>query len=292
VAVQLLAVIQMAKHSDQQLDGRAARFRRLDEARAVAVRETLRQLVIAARPVSYCTTLVRQFVGNNKALVIVSMAATVVTVATRSRSRVMGKFEAARDEFLARRRITEARRRLAGPLLSAAVDADRHLRMMLAYGDDSNYIRSHFKDKPEVVVMSAIYELSRFIHYRWLLHIKMKDENVEYTDSWYQCNLGRNPAFVYDSTALARPRRAQPPTSPAGTAPATGSLLWSACSWGCHWLRDRRTSSGLTALAVLCPIRCLLDCANAWVYSHTPVGLCRLSKLPGHCMVSTRRCMH
>eukprot|EP00873_Tetraselmis_striata_P045023 jgi/Tetstr1/465287/TSEL_009988.t1 len=91
---------------------------------------------------------------------------------------------AARDEFLARRRITEARRRLAGPLLSAAVDADRHLRMMLAYGDDSNYIRSHFKDKPEVVVMSAIYELSRFIHYRWLLHIKMKDENVEYTDSW------------------------------------------------------------------------------------------------------------
>jgi hypothetical protein len=33
--------------------------------------------------------------------------------------------------------------------------------MMLAYGE-ANYFRSDFDEKPEVVIMSCMYELSRF----------------------------------------------------------------------------------------------------------------------------------
>lgn len=49
-------------------------------------------------------------------------------------------------------------------VLQAAVDAERHLKMMLSY-EKSNFVRSNFKEKPEVVLMSALYELSRFVSY-------------------------------------------------------------------------------------------------------------------------------
>mmetsp|Transcript_22893 Transcript_22893/g.40744 ORF Transcript_22893/g.40744 Transcript_22893/m.40744 type:complete len:203 (-) Transcript_22893:1004-1612(-) len=152
----------MPKQVEQDNEKGVAFLPQVEEARTRLVRESLRQLLFAARPVGYATTTMRELVWSNRTSLVLSLGAVAAARhiwRTRFQRRVLEKIEAAREEFLAKRRINETRRRLAGPLLSAAIDADRHIRMMLAYGE-ANYFRSDFDEKPEVVIMSCMYELS------------------------------------------------------------------------------------------------------------------------------------
>mmetsp|Transcript_10548 Transcript_10548/g.30031 ORF Transcript_10548/g.30031 Transcript_10548/m.30031 type:complete len:437 (+) Transcript_10548:286-1596(+) len=136
------------------------------------------------KPFKIAGKIMGDLINQNKVALIGLGVVTAYNIfRTRYQTSLVSKIEAARDAYLAKRRINQARRRLASPLLRAALDVEHHIKQLLEYGE-GNFYMVNFKEKPEMALMTTIYEISKFIHYRWLLHDQTKYDLVAHMDGW------------------------------------------------------------------------------------------------------------
>eukprot|EP00873_Tetraselmis_striata_P040802 jgi/Tetstr1/461066/TSEL_006213.t1 len=102
-------------------------------------------------------------------------------VRRKLQTNLLAGLEAKKAEIERTRRLEDARRELAGPLLVAAQALRERISDIL---QPNGFFETNFKDKTEAAVMSTMFIMCKYFHFRWRLHDSLQYESVSGKDRW------------------------------------------------------------------------------------------------------------